>query len=100
MADILICDIDNWRTCIFCGCRTNAVIRACCDKGKLADMAMREHIDEMRIGTCTIRICSECPAYRHNNITKKSTCLFGMYNNSNCVLHTIPDDCVLRVINT
>ena len=30
-----------YRKCEFCGCRTNASLRACCDKGKKADEALR-----------------------------------------------------------
>ena len=28
---------DQWRTCEFCGCRTNAHVRACCARGRKAD---------------------------------------------------------------
>lgn len=27
----------GWRKCEFCGCETNAKLRACCDRGKDAD---------------------------------------------------------------
>lgn len=29
--------LDGWRKCEFCGCETNARLRACCDKGRDAD---------------------------------------------------------------
>lgn len=28
---------DRWRKCEFCGCETNARLRACCEKGRDAD---------------------------------------------------------------
>lgn len=28
---------DAWRKCEFCGCETNARMRACCERGKYAD---------------------------------------------------------------
>ena len=32
------------RTCEFCGCVTNAIIRACCHKGRVADTPVRPDI--------------------------------------------------------
>lgn len=34
-------DEDGFRTCGYCGCRTNASLRACCDRGRDADKGLR-----------------------------------------------------------